>query len=173
MGKSGTAVIGNARRWSKPRSSSRAASIRSRPWPAPRHCEEQIKLQVGLANALYHTKGFSASETKAAIRSGPRDDRTGGSTRRARRRPTRALFSILYGFFVANVMAFNGEASCAIATQSLELAEKQRASAPYDWASSLGQDLYLGGTSPKGERISIKHRALRSRRPSFTGGPIW
>src|SRR5215510_8949573 len=28
---------------------------------------QQIKLQVGLANALYHTKGFSAVETKAAF----------------------------------------------------------------------------------------------------------
>ena len=29
--------------------------------------QEEIKLQVAFANALMHTKGFAASETKAAL----------------------------------------------------------------------------------------------------------
>jgi predicted ATPase len=44
---------------------------------------EQIKFQVGLANALYHAKGVAAAET-SRVRPSPRDDRAGGGAGRAR-----------------------------------------------------------------------------------------
>jgi hypothetical protein len=40
------------------------------------------------------------------------------------------LFSVLYGFLVANYVAFNGDAMRTLATQFLALAEKQGASVP-------------------------------------------
>ena len=40
------------------------------------------------------------------------------------------LFSVLYGFWVANYVAFNGDALRDLATQFLALAEKQGATVP-------------------------------------------
>jgi hypothetical protein len=69
---------------------------------------EQIKLQVDLITPLIHVKGYAAPETKAA-------------TERARLLIEQAealgeppedpplLFSVLYGFWVANLVAFNGD----------------------------------------------------------------
>ena len=44
---------------------------------------EQIKLQVALANALMHTKGYSAPETRASLRSGTLIHRASGGARGA------------------------------------------------------------------------------------------
>jgi hypothetical protein len=40
------------------------------------------------------------------------------------------LFSVLYGFWAANYVAFNGDAVCDLAAQFLALAEKQKATGP-------------------------------------------
>ena len=40
------------------------------------------------------------------------------------------MFSVLYGFWVANIVAFNGDVARNLAAQFLEFAEKQRATAP-------------------------------------------
>ena len=40
------------------------------------------------------------------------------------------LFSVLYGFCSANLLAFNGDVACDLAAQFLALAEKQRAAIP-------------------------------------------
>ena len=68
---------------------------------------EQIKLQVALITPLLHVKGFAAPETKAAMERArllieqaealgePPDDPL-------------LLFSVLYGFWAANLAAFNG-----------------------------------------------------------------
>ena len=40
------------------------------------------------------------------------------------------LFSVLFGFWVANLVAFNGDAALELAAQFLALAEKQRATGP-------------------------------------------
>src|SRR5215813_13372165 len=66
---------------------------------------QQIKLQVGLANALYHTKGFSAVETKAAF------DQARAMIERAEAlgehvEDPLVLYSILYGFFIAKFINF-------------------------------------------------------------------
>ena len=90
---------------------------------------EQIKLQVALINTLMHVKGYAAHETKAAAE-------------RARLLIERAetlgeppedpllLFSVLYSFWVANNVAFNGDVLRGLAGQFLALAEKKGATVP-------------------------------------------
>jgi predicted ATPase len=90
---------------------------------------EQIKLQVGLANTLYHSKGFAAAETRAAF------DQARVMIEQAERLGEHVedpllLYSILYGFFIAKFMNFDGDAACALARQFLALAEQQKATAP-------------------------------------------
>ncbi len=86
---------------------------------------EQIKLQIALMNAHMHVKGYAAPETKAA-------------QERARLLVDQAeaageppedpleLFSVLWGFWTANYVAFNGDALCELASQFMALAEKKR-----------------------------------------------
>ena len=133
---------------------------------------QQIKLQVGLANALYHTKGFAAAETKASIWSSPRDDRACGGTRRARRRPACALLDplrLLHGE-VHPLRRRGGVRACAPIPRARRAAKSD--STCYDRASPLGYDLAcLWASPPKGSSISIKLqpftsllRIVRSRR---------
>jgi class 3 adenylate cyclase/predicted ATPase len=90
---------------------------------------EQIKLQVALANALTHTKGYAASETRAAL------DQARSLIEQAEARgespdDSMLLFSILYGFWAANLVAFNGSALRELAAQFLAIAKKHRATGP-------------------------------------------
>jgi predicted ATPase len=90
---------------------------------------EQIKVQMALANALMHTKGYAAPETKASL------DQARSLIERieALGEPLEdplALFSVLYGFWVANYVAFNGDVVCSLATEFLANAEKRRATVP-------------------------------------------
>jgi predicted ATPase len=90
---------------------------------------EEIKLQVALITPLLHVKGYAAPETKAAEERArllieqaealgePPDDPL-------------LLFSVLYGFWVANYVAFNGDVVRELAAQFLGLAEKQRSMVP-------------------------------------------
>jgi class 3 adenylate cyclase/predicted ATPase len=91
--------------------------------------QEEIKLQVALISPLLPVKGYAAPETQAAVE-------------RARLLIERAealgeppedpllLFSVLYGFWVANYVAFNGDVMRELAAQFLALAGKQTATAP-------------------------------------------
>jgi predicted ATPase len=90
---------------------------------------EQIRFQVGLASALIHTKGYAAPETKASF------DQARLYIERAEGRgeppeDPLLLFSVLYGFWAASLVAFNGDVVCELAAQFLALAEKQRATVP-------------------------------------------
>jgi class 3 adenylate cyclase/predicted ATPase len=90
---------------------------------------EQIKLQVMLVNPLMHTKGYAAPETKTAL------DQARSLIERAEalgEPPDEPLlfFSVLYSFWVANTVAFNGDIISDLAGQFLTLAEKQRATVP-------------------------------------------
>ena len=90
---------------------------------------EEIKLQVALITPLLHVSGYAAPETRAAVE-------------RARLLIEQAealgeppedsvlLFSVLYGFWVANLVAFNGDVMRELAVQFLALADKQRATGP-------------------------------------------
>jgi len=90
---------------------------------------EQIKRQVALITPLIHVKGYAAPETKAAAERArllieqaealgePLDDPL-------------LLFSVLYSFWVASYVAFNGDVMRELAAQFLALAEKQGGTVP-------------------------------------------
>ena len=85
---------------------------------------EQIKHQVALISALIHVRGYAALETKAAAERArllienaealgePPDDPL-------------LLFSVLYSFWAANYVGFNGDVMRELATKFLALAERQ------------------------------------------------
>ena len=85
---------------------------------------EQIKLQVALITPLIHVKGYAAPETKAAAEQArlliERAEALGESPE-----DPLLMFSVLYGFWVANFLAFNGDVCRELAAQFLALAEKQ------------------------------------------------
>ena len=96
--------------------------------PTPALRREQIKLQVGLANTLYHTKGIATAETKAAFD----DARAMIERAEALGEPPEdplLLYSVLYGFFIQKFVSFDGDAARALATQFLTFAEQQNATA--------------------------------------------
>ncbi len=90
---------------------------------------EQIKLQVALITPLMNVKGYAAAEPKAAAEQArllieqaealgePSEDQL-------------LLYSVLYTFWAANLVAFNGDACRDLAAQFLAVAEKQRATVP-------------------------------------------
>jgi hypothetical protein len=90
---------------------------------------EQIKLQVALANALMHTNGYGAPDTKAAVEQAHLFIEQAEALGEPPEDPL-LLFSVLYGFWVANFTVFNGEVVRALAAQFLTLAEKQTATVP-------------------------------------------
>ena len=90
---------------------------------------EQIKYQVALITPLIHVKGYAALETKAAVERA----RLLIEHAEAQGEPPEdplLLFSVLYGFWVANYVAFNGDVMRSLAAQFLALAEKQGATVP-------------------------------------------
>jgi class 3 adenylate cyclase/tetratricopeptide (TPR) repeat protein len=90
---------------------------------------EQIKLQVALMNTLFHVKGYAAPETKAAAEQARiligQTDESGEAPE-----DPLLLFSVLYGFWVANLVAFNGHVCRDLAGQFLSLAERQGTTIP-------------------------------------------
>jgi predicted ATPase len=133
---------------------------------------EQIKLQVALANTLMHTKGYAAQETKAALDQArlliEQAEALGDSPE-----DPLLLFSILYGFWAANFLAFNGDALRELAMQFLALADKQRATGARMIGHRLmGTSLLYTGDIVKGrahfdQAIAIhdpsQHRPLATR----------
>jgi len=97
--------------------------------PTPATRREQIKLQVALITALFHTKGFAAPETKEAME----EARLLIEQAEALGEPPDPLllFSVLYGFWAAHYVAFNGDVLRELAVQFLGLAEKQKAVVPF------------------------------------------
>jgi predicted ATPase len=97
--------------------------------PTPALRREQVKLQVGLANSLYHSKGIAAAETTSAFNQArvmiEEAERLGEHIE-----DPLLLYSVLYGFFIPKFMNFDGDAALALARQFLALAEQQNATAP-------------------------------------------
>jgi predicted ATPase len=85
---------------------------------------EQIRLQVALINPLIHVKGHAPPETKAAAEQARLLIEQAEALGEPPYDPL-LLFSVLYSFCVANVIAFNGDVACDLAAQFLALAEKQ------------------------------------------------
>jgi hypothetical protein len=111
---------------------------------------EQIKLQIELSNALIHTKGHASPETKASFEQARLLIANAEKQGVAPDDPL-LLFSVLYGFWVANRMAFKGAIACEPAEQFVDLAEKQRAAAPRMIGHMmLGISLVLVGAPSRG-----------------------
>jgi class 3 adenylate cyclase/predicted ATPase len=96
---------------------------------APVLRQEQIKLQVALITPLIHVKGYGAPETKAAAERARLLIEQAEALGESPQDPL-LLFSVLYGLWAANYLAFEGDALRELAAQFLALAEKQGATVP-------------------------------------------
>jgi predicted ATPase len=90
---------------------------------------EQIKLQVALITPLIHVKGYAAPETKAAAEQARVLIEKSEALGEPPEDPL-LLFSVLYGFWAANFVAFKGHALRELSAQFLALAKKQKATGP-------------------------------------------
>ena len=133
---------------------------------------EQIKLQVALITPLIHVKGYAAPETKAAAERARLLIEQAEALGEPPEDPL-LLFSVLYGFWVANYVAFNGDAMRELAAQFLALAEKQGATVPLMIGHRLmGTSLLFTGDIAQGrahydQAIALydpaEHRPLATR----------
>jgi class 3 adenylate cyclase/predicted ATPase len=90
---------------------------------------ERIKLQVGLTNALAFNRGAAAPETKASLDQA----RSLIGQAEALAEPLEdalLLFSVLYSFWLANVVTFNADVLLELAAQFLALAKTQGTTVP-------------------------------------------
>ena len=133
---------------------------------------EQIRLQVALITPLLHVKGYASAEAKAAVERArllieqaealgePPDD-------------SLLLFSVLFGFWVSNYVAFDGDVCRELAAQFLALAEKRGETVPLMIGHGLmGTSLVLTATDVAQGRAhceralalynAAEHRALAS-----------
>jgi predicted ATPase len=90
---------------------------------------EQIKLQVALITPLIHVKSYAAPETKAAAERARLLIEQADALGEPPEDPL-LLFSVLFAFWNANFVAFNGDVMRELAAQFLTLAEKQGAAVP-------------------------------------------
>ncbi len=106
---------------------------------------EQIKLQVALANALMHVKGYGAPESKAAVEQARLFIEQAEALGETPEDPL-VVFSVLYGFWAASVVTINGDVGRDLAAHFLTLAEKQGATAPLMIGHRImGHSLFHGG----------------------------
>ena len=111
---------------------------------------EQIKLQVALITPLIHLKGHAAPETKAATEKAHLLFEKAEALGEAPEDPL-LLFSVLYGLWAANFVAFNGDALRDLASQFLVLADRQGATVPLMIAHRLmGHSLVSTGSITEG-----------------------
>jgi class 3 adenylate cyclase/predicted ATPase len=87
---------------------------------------EEIKLQVALFNTLFQVKGYAALETKTAVERAHILIQQAEALGEPAEDPL-LLFSVLYGFWVANHVAFNGDVLRELAAQILTFAKKRGA----------------------------------------------
>ena len=90
---------------------------------------EEIKLQVARITPLLHVSGYAAPETRAAVERARLLIEQAEALGEPPEDPV-LLFSVLYGFWVANLVAFNGDVMRELAVQFLALADKQRTTGP-------------------------------------------
>jgi hypothetical protein len=87
---------------------------------------EQIKLQVALVTPLIHVKGYAAPEVRAAAERARLLIEQAQALGEPAEDPL-LLLSVIYGFWAASVVAFNGDTTLELAAQFLALAKKQGA----------------------------------------------
>ena len=90
---------------------------------------EEIKLHVELITPLLHVRGYAAPETRAAEEQALFLIEQAQALGEPPEDPL-LLFSVLYGSWAANIVAFNGDVMRELAIEFLALAQKQSATAP-------------------------------------------
>ena len=111
---------------------------------------EQIKLQVALITSLMQIKGFAAPETKAAAEQAQLLIEQAEALGEPPEDPL-VLFAVLYGFWAANLVAFNGDVCRDLAAQFFSLAEKQGTTVPLMVGHKLmGTSLLFTGDMAEG-----------------------
>ena len=138
----------------------------------PTRRREQIELQAALITPLIHTKGHAAAETKAVAERARLLIEHAEALGEPPEDPL-LLFSVLYGFWAANYVGFNGDAMRDLAAKFLALAEKQGATAPLMIGHRLvGTSLVLTGDIAEGrwyldQAVALydpaEHRSLATR----------
>jgi predicted ATPase len=119
-----------------------------------------------------HVKGYAAPETKAAVERAHLLIETADALGEPPQDPLLS-FSVLYGFWVTNYVAFNGDAMLTLAAQFLDRAEKQAATGPLMTGHRLmGTSLLYAGQFEEARAhldraielyTPAKHRALATR----------
>jgi predicted ATPase len=132
----------------------------------------QIEFQVMLITPLIHVKGYAASETKAAAEQARVLIEKAEALGEHPDDPM-LLFSVLYGFWAANFVAFNGDALRDLAMQFLTLAEKHGSLGPIMVGHRIvGHSLLSAGSMTEGrvhldQSIAlydpVEHRHLATR----------
>ena len=127
------------------------------------------------------SKGYAAPETKAAAERARLLIEQAEALGEPPEDPL-LLFSVLYGFWVANYVAFNGDAMRELAAQFLALAEKQGATVPLMIGHRLmGMSLLHTGDIAQGrahfdQALALydpaEHRPLATRFGQDTGGNL-
>jgi hypothetical protein len=109
-----------------------------------------------------HTKGYAAPETKASLDQARLYIERAAALGEPPEDPL--LLSVLYGFWVVNYVAFNGDATRELAVQFLALAEKQRRKVPLMSGHGLmGASLLLTGDIAGGRAHCDQALALYNR----------
>ena len=171
-GRAGRRSFARSALWEAADQLSRAlAQIASLPG-SPTLRRAQIQFQLDLSNALIHTKGHASPETKASFDRARSLIEQAAALGEAPDDPLVA-YSVLYGFWVANRMAFNGPVALELAAQFQALAKAEGASVPLMLGHLLaGISLVVTGDLATGrseldEAIAlydpIEHRALATR----------
>jgi class 3 adenylate cyclase/predicted ATPase len=99
------------------------------PVTTPALRREQIKLQVALLTPLIHVKGYAAPETTAAAERARVLIEQAEALNEPPEDPL-LLFSVLYSFWVASFVAFNGKVMRELAAQFQSLAKQHGAAIP-------------------------------------------
>ena len=130
MGQSGTAVAGALGACRSHQSSSRVHSTRLRALPTTPSLRREADQASGRAyNPAHPRQRVCCAGNQSGRRTRASADRTSRSARRAPEDPL-LLFSVLYGFWVASYVAFDGDVMRELAAHFLALAEKQGATVP-------------------------------------------
>ena len=117
---------------------------------------EAIKLHVELITPLLHVRGYAAPETRAAVERARVLIEQSHELGEPPEDPL-LLFAVLYGLWVANLVAFNGDVMRELAIQFSALAEKQTATAPLMIAHrQMGLSLLHTGDIAEG-RTHLEH----------------
>ena len=133
---------------------------------------DEIRFQVALANALMTTKGYAAPETKAALQRSRLLIEQAQALGEPPEDPL-LMFSVLYGIWGIDRIAFNGDAMRELSAQFLALAEKQSETVPLmNGHRIVGISLLLTGGIPEGRACldraitlydPVAHPALAAR----------